>query len=60
MYYNLGTTDSEYVIIQKGAEIKLTLVLFRKKKFAKQINSINKIVQKILKVLKRKNASEHI
>lgn len=44
--YDLDPTDTEFEIIQTVAEIKLTLALFMNKEFAKQINSINKIVEK--------------
>lgn len=53
MYYHLDPTDLKFEIIQTGAEIKLTLVLLINKEFAKQINSVNKIVEKI-------RASRHI
>lgn len=44
--YDFNPTDREFERIQTGAEIKLTLALFMNKEFAKQINSINKIVEK--------------
>lgn len=44
--YDLDPTDTEFEIIQTVAEIKLTLALFMNKEFARQINNINKIVEK--------------